>query len=225
MIKSKKIQWTMTGLLTVFIIQIVSPAPVSAAHMNDQERDTIKETQALIPTSIQMIDQTITILSQGWGSLNPEEQDLLLSIYDPGNTGEIDQAFVDKMMANYKMIRERMTGEITMEYSQNSDMCTGMRLYYTDFVRIYICPYFAQEDNIERKARVLIHEVAHMALLVTDRPYYDPKSYSSRYNALTPQGSWVTEIPVIGHIIREIAQSDTLYHPDAYSWFASLVTQ
>ena len=104
-------------------------------------------------------------------------------------------------------------------------MCTGIRLFYTDFVQVYICPYITQEDNIERKARVLIHEVAHMALLVTDRPYYDPKSYSSRYNALTPQGSWSTKIPVIGHIIREIVHSDTLYHPDAYSWFATLATQ
>jgi hypothetical protein len=27
---------------------------------------------------------------------------------------------------------------------------------------------------------------------------------------------------VIGHIIREIQRSDTLYHPDAYAWFAGL---
>jgi hypothetical protein len=64
-----------------------------------------------------------------------------------------------------------------------------------------------------------------MALLVVDRPYYDPRSYSSMYNALTPRGSWATQIPVVGHILRELAQSDTLYHPDAYSWFAALVDE
>jgi hypothetical protein len=225
MIKSKKVQWIMTVLITGILIQSVSPAPVRAAHLNDPEKDIIEEAQTLVPLSIWMIDQTIAVLSSGWDNLTPEERDLLNDIYDPGNTGEIDQAFVEKMLANYKKIRNRLADGMIMEYSANSDMCTGMRLYYTDFVQIYICPYFKKEDDVGRKARVLIHEVAHMALLVVDRPYYDPKSYSSRYNALNPQGSWVTEIPVIGHVIREIAKSDTLYHPDAYSWFATLVTQ
>lgn len=60
-----------------------------------------------------------------------------------------------------------------------------------------------------------------LALLGTDRPYCDPKSYSSQYNALTPKGSWLTEIPVIGYLVREIAHTDTLYSPDTYAWFAA----
>jgi hypothetical protein len=64
-----------------------------------------------------------------------------------------------------------------------------------------------------------------MALLVVDRPYYDPKSYSSLYNDLTPQGSWVTQIPVIGHLIREINHNDTLYHPDTYAWLATEINK
>jgi hypothetical protein len=225
MIKSKKVRWTMMIMLAGIFIQSVSPSPVTAAVLNDQEKDIIGETQALIPLSIRMIDQATVVLSNGWENLDPQERDLLNDIYDPSGTGEIDQTFLDQMSANYEKIRDRLADGLTMEYSTDNDMCTGMRLYYTDFMRIYICPYFTQEDDVERKARVLIHEVAHMALLVTDRTYYDPKSYSSRYNALTPRGSWVTEIPVVGHIIREIAQSDTLYHPDAYSWFAALATQ
>jgi hypothetical protein len=224
MIKSKKLQWIMTVLLAGILIQSVTPIPVTAAPLNDLEKNIVGEAQALIPLSIWMVDQTIVVLSNGWENLDPLEQDLLNDIYDPGGTGEIDQAFVDRTLANYKKIRNRLANGLIMEYATDSKMCTGMRLFYTDFMRIYICPYFTQEDDIERKARVLIHEVAHMALLVADRPYYDPKSYSSRYNALTPQGSWATEIPVVGHIIREIARSDTLYHPDAYSWFAALVS-
>ena len=56
-------------------------------------------------------------------------------------------------------------------------MCTGMRLYYTDFTKIHVCPYFNTEQKAGRKERVLVHEVAHIALLVVDRPYYDPRSY------------------------------------------------
>ena len=97
-----------------------------------------------------------------------------------------------------------------------------MRLYYTNFISIYICPYFLEEDSVERKARNLIHEVAHQVLLALDRSYYDPKSYSAHYHDLMPRGSSYTKIPVIGHIIREIQRSDTLYHPDAYAWFAGL---
>ena len=225
MIKSKKTRWIMTVLLVGIFLQSVSPTPVTASHLNDPEKAIAEEAQALIPLSIQMVDQAINVLSSGWDNLNSEERNRLNDIYDPGDTGEIDQAFVDQMLVNYLKIRNRLVDGVVMEYSANGDMCTGMRLFYTDFIHIFICPYFTQEDDIERKARVLIHEVAHMALLVIDRPYYDPKSYSSRYNALIPQGSWVTKIPVIGHIIREIAHADTLYHPDAYSWFATIVTQ
>jgi len=225
MIKSKKVQWIMTFLVTGILIQSISPASATAAPQNDSEKKIVEEAQALIPLSIQMVDQTVAVLSNGWDSLDAQERNLLNDIYDPNGTGEIDQVFVNQMLVNYKKIRNRLADGLTMEYSTGSDMCTGMRLFYTDFMRIYICPYFTQEDDVERKARVLIHEVAHMALWVVDRPYYDPKSYSSRYNALTPQGSWETKIPVVGHIIREIAHSDTLYHPDAYSWFAVLVTQ
>ena len=61
--------------------------------------------------------------------------------------------------------------------------------------------------------------LAHIALLVVDRPYYQPTS--STYAALTPRGSWTAQIPLIGPLLREIAHNDTLYHPDAYTRFAA----
>ena len=173
--------------------------------------------------SIEMIDQAVDVLSTGFDNLSAQELELLNNIADPGSTNQIDQAYITEMLVNFKKIKDRLGNDLVIEYSADSDMCTGMRLFYTDFIRIYVCPYYLEEDRVERKARVLIHEVAHMALLVTDRPYYDPKSYSSVYNALSPRGSWVTEIPVIGHIVREIAHNDTLYAPDTYSWLASEV--
>ena len=94
-----------------------------------------------------------------------------------------------------------------------------MRLYYTDLVRVHVCPYFATETREERMARQWVHELTHIALLVVDRSYYQPTSIA--YAALTPRGSWTAQLPLIGPILREIAHSDTLYHPDAYARFAA----
>jgi hypothetical protein len=223
MIENKKARWIMTVIWVGVLIQSIAPSPVAAASQNQPGWETISEVRDLIPTGLQMIDQADQVLSKGWDNLTSDEKILFNDIFDPGDTGKIDQDYINVVMKNYEKIRSRLENDIELVNAADSDQCTGQRLYYTDFFRIHICPYYTEEDRVERKVRTLIHEVAHMALLVTDRPYYDPKSYSSQYNALTPQGSWVTEIPVIGHIIREIAHTDTLYSPDTYAWFASEV--
>lgn len=223
MILNKKVRYIMATLWVAVTVQSAVPSPATAATLNQPNTEIIAEVQSLIPMSIQMIDQAEAVLSHGLDEMTPDTLEMFNNIFDPGDTGEIDQAFIEVVLANYEVISSRLEAGIKVEYAGDSDQCTGMRLYYTDFVRIYICPYYMEEDKIERKARVLIHEVAHIALLVTDRPYYDPKSYSSQYNALTPRGSWVTEIPVIGHVLREIAHTDTLYSPDTYAWFAAEV--
>ena len=64
----------------------------------------------------------------------------------------------------------------------------------------------------------MIHEFGHIALLSKDRPYYRPTS--KLYAELTPRGSWASQLPGIGPVIREVVASDTLYHPDAYAHFA-----
>jgi hypothetical protein len=97
-------------------------------------------------------------------------------------------------------------------------MCTNKRLYYTWWSNIHVCPYFSRETDTTRKARDLVHELAHNAMLALDRPYYSPTS--ADYRKLTPRGHWTAQIPVLGAAARAISRSDTLYHPDAYSYFA-----
>jgi hypothetical protein len=41
---------------------------------------------------------------------------------------------------------------------------------------------------------------------------------------LTPYGSRLAQLPVVGPLIREIQQGDTLYHPDAYAHFTIAVS-
>jgi len=221
--KTAKTRWILITLTLSVLAANVIPALADNASRNSREEQIVAETASLIPLSVQMVANAEAALSKGWDGMSPQERQLLSEIYDPGNQGGIDQDFVEKMLANYAKIRNRMADNLNIVYAADSEMCTGQRLYYTNFMSIYVCPYFAEEDDTVRKARVLVHEVAHMALLAVDRPYYDPKSYSSLYNALTPRGSWASQIPVVGHILREIAKSDTLYHPDTYAWFAALV--
>lgn len=166
-----------------------------------------------------MVDNAINVLSKGWAGMTPAERFLFNQLYDPGNTGGVDKAFIDDVMKNYQRIR-RLDGSLVLAYKQDSDRCEGKRLYYTDLIKIYVYPYFTVEDSPDRKARVLIHETAHMALLVVDRPYFHKNTHSTRYEALTPRGSWTTGIPLLGSLFREITHGDTLYHPDACAWSA-----
>jgi hypothetical protein len=151
------------------------------------------------------------------------ERDQFTRIFDPSNTGDIDDSFVEAVLRNQRRVRRGLDEELSVVLAPDASNCRGMQLYYTDFRRIYVCPYFTQESDSTRKARNLVHELAHMKLLVYDRPYYDPRSYSSRYAALTPRGAWTARIPVIGPVFRELARSDTLYHPDAYAWFGAVL--
>jgi hypothetical protein len=155
--------------------------------------------------------------------MSPEEREQFEHIFDPSGSGAIDDEYLEDVISNYRKIENRLENSFVLQYEEESDMCDNMRLFYTDFFKIHICPYFIGEEDSIRSARVLVHEVAHIALLAGDRPYYHPKSYSASYNDLVPRGSWATQVPVVGIIVREISQSDTLYHPDAYAWFASLM--
>jgi hypothetical protein len=155
--------------------------------------------------------------------MSPEEREQFERIFDPSGSGAIDDDYLVDVINNYRKIEHRLESSFILQYEEESDICDNMRLFYTDFFKIHICPYFINEEDSVRIARVLVHEVAHIALLAGDRPYYHPKSFSASYNELSPRGSWVTQVPVVGIIVREISQSDTLYHPDAYAWFASLM--
>jgi hypothetical protein len=207
-------------LLVVLSNSLVAPV---AAHANPGDVNAIggvEQGQALIPLGRDMVDQAIDVLSAGLANMTPGQRALLDQLYDPGGTGDIDQEFVDDVLANYRRIRARLDEPLTIVRVSESENCGDQRLYYTDLATIYVCPYFDSEESVERKARVLVHETAHMALLVVDRPYFHKNTYSTRYRALTPRGSWTANLPVVGPLLREIARGDTLYHPDAYAWFA-----
>lgn len=204
------------------LLAIINPLRTALAASDDGSR-TLEEVNTYIPLGQSMVESAMEVLSNGLNGMSDVEREQFERIFDPSQTGTIDQDFVDEVLENFRKIESRLNGSLSLEYEEDSSMCEGMRLYYTDFIKIHVCPYINAESDIERNARVLVHEVAHMALLAGDRTYYHPKSYSASYNELTPRGSWASQLPVVGKIFREISRSDTLYHPDAYAWFASLM--
>ncbi len=202
-------------LLILLMLSNSLVAPVAALPQPGSE-----QIQSLIPRSRALVDQAIDALSGGLANLTPAQRALFNQLFDPGNTGDIDQQFVADVLANYRRIRDRLEAPLTVIRVSESNHCQDQRLYYTDLSTLYVCPYFETEKNPDRKARVLIHEAAHMSLLVVDRPYFHKNTYSTRYRALTPRGPWTARLPLVGPLCREIAHGDTLFHPDAYAWFA-----
>lgn len=219
--KNKK-RWLVIIVCVAILLQGVKAVGNAHALSSDEER-VLEEVEVLIPVSQEMVESAEEVLSQGLSDMSPEDREQFERIFDPSGSGGIDDNFVEAVLNNYRKVESRLENSFVLQYEEESDMCEGMRLYYTDFFKIHVCPYFKSEDDSVRKARVLVHEVGHIALLAGDRPYYDPKTYSSRYNKLTPNGSWANQIPLVGKIFREISHNDTLYHPDAYAWFASLM--
>jgi len=219
--KNKK-HWFFIVISIAILLQVLQVAGNVRALSNDEEK-VLEEVEALVPVSQQMVDSAVEVLSKGLSNMSPEEREQFERIFDPSGSGAIDDDYIEDVINNYRKIEHRLENSFVLQYEEESDMCDNMRLFYTDFFKIHICPYFIGEEDSIRSARVLVHEVAHIALLAGDRPYYHPKSYSASYNKLAPRGSWATQVPVVGIIVREISQSDTLYHPDAYAWFASLM--
>ncbi len=210
-------KWTLGLLfLALFIQGTIAPVIATPAGNGPVE----EQVQALASLSLEWVDEAIYILNKGWAGMTPAEQALFSQLYDPGNTGKLDDRFVANVLANYQKVRQRLDSFPAVAYRPDSGRCEDQRLYYTDLFKIYVCPYFIIEGSTDRKARVLIHEAVHMALLAGDRPYFHKNTYSTRYRALTPRGSWTAAIPLLGYLFREIAHDDTLYHPDAYAWFA-----
>ncbi|MDX1437528.1 MAG: hypothetical protein R3335_11995 [Anaerolineales bacterium] len=187
----------------------------------DTDVETADRIEAALPHASRMLERAMGILDQGWDEMSADDQASFTKFFDPGKTGEVDQAFIEEVRANFAKIHSDLHGEITIVYQADAGKCTGMRLFYTDFARIHVCPYIHEEKNMGRIARDLAHEMAHISLLVVDRAYFSETD--SRYLSLTPHGHWTSDLPVIGKLAREIARADTLYHPDAYARYAAAV--
>jgi hypothetical protein len=215
----KKGKWIIIILLlAVVVTKVVAPVVAGEAVEGNNEELVSQKIQALTPTSKQMVDQATAVLSKGWSNMSQAEQEAFLTLYDPGNTGEVDEQFVQTVLGNYQKIRAELDNEFVIKYEADHEWCQGKQLYFTKVISLHVCPYFLEEMNETRKARTLIHEVAHIALKVNDRPYY--RVTSKAYSELTPNGNWTSQLPLVGSVIREIVASDTLYHPDAYAHFA-----
>ena len=218
-------------VLISMALQVVSPARVSdqvaglemAVRGAEGESLVLQRMQSVLPASREMVDNAIAVLSQGWSNTSPTEKGLLQRYFDPSHSGGIDERYVSQVLANYRRIKKRLDGRLVLELETDSDLCELQRLYYTDMVRIHVCPYLLTETRAKRMARQLVHEAVHMALLVLDRPYYHQTS--TAYARLTPSGPWTAQLPVVGRAIGEIVRSDTLYYPDAYAHYAAEVGQ
>ena len=210
------------GVVIVVLIGLLKTSGVARASeiTSVQASEAAEEVQGLTPYSLGLVDEAIAVLSQGWGGMSQAERDVFIQIYDPAGTGEVDGRYVARVLENYRKIRATLAADVEVVYAEQNSICVDQRLVYTDLSRLYVCPYFFKEENEGRKARNLIHEMAHIALLVVDRAYYNPTSKA--YAELTPNGLWITEVPLVGRFAREVLRGDTLYHPDAYGHFALL---
>lgn len=195
-------------------------ADLQDVAFEDCATGVLPQIRALIPVGIAKVEHAIQVLSQGWASMSSSQKATFNRFYDPSGSGINDQ-FVNDVLNNFRSIRREFNDDLTVECETNAGLCSGQRLYYTYWSNIHVCPYFSTSTNNTRKARDFVHELAHNAMLAVDRPYYSPSS--TEYAELTPRGIWSNQIPVIGSLSRVISRSDTLYHPDAYSWFAFTV--
>lgn len=207
-------------LLSLFPAAIQIQQTSASGNESVQVADAAVEQQirTIIPMSIGMVEAAMAVLSEGWSGMSPAEQELFLIIYDPSNSGSVDEDYVAEVLANYQKIRQDLDEKISVAYEPDSTLCIGQRLYYVDPIKLHVCPYFLTETIESRKARTLIHEVAHIAFKALDRPYFGLGS--EQYEALKPRGHRATQMRVIGPALREILRDDTLYHPDAYAHFS-----
>lgn len=208
-------------MIALIVINSSGPALAIAGTHNIDDAESTVQINGVVPVSREMVDEALNVLAGGLSNLSQDQRSAFLRLYDPSETGDIDEAYLAKVVRNYERIRKSLDGEVKVKYESESGMCVERRLVYTDLLQIHVCPYFKIEENVNRKARVIVHEVAHKALLAADRHYYRPTNKA--YLTLTPNGSWAAQLPVIGKIFREIGRSDTLYHPDAYAHFAAAV--
>jgi hypothetical protein len=207
------------GVITLILILQTSSVAV-AGSPSEEAAFAIERAKAVLPDSLQMVDEAIATLSKGLSGLTAAEHELFLRFFDPGNTGDIDEDYLLQVIDNYRRLRGKLNDEMRFEYEPESKTCSPMGLFHTNFIEVHICPYILEEPSSQRIARDLVHEAAHMAWLVDDREYYYGDDYLP-YQQMTPRGSPAAQIPLIGPIVREFARNDTLFNADTYCTFAA----
>jgi hypothetical protein len=211
------------SFLSLLVTGSVRPAQASDSPIRLEQAQLVAQgVQEIVPLSMRMVDSAIGLLSAGGQPMPAAEQAIFELIFDPASSGGIDDDYLADVLANLRQIRLALGKPFRVRLAPENGPCAGERLYYTDLVSVVVCPYFLVEGSEIRKARGLVHEIAHMTLLVADRPYFVPGS--EEYACLAPRGEWPVELPLIGPILREVLRGDTLYHPDAYAHLVSALS-
>jgi hypothetical protein len=96
--------------------------------LKNEETMAVEQVELLVPYCIKMLDSTITVLKKGWSAMSPAEQEAFLLIYDPANTGQVDESYVRQVLKNYQKIRSDFDKAIKVEYEFENDRCIGQRL-------------------------------------------------------------------------------------------------
>ncbi|MGH7391045.1 MAG: eCIS core domain-containing protein [Candidatus Rokuibacteriota bacterium] len=197
----------------------------------DCDPNLVTLARAAVPVAIQQVERAIAALSPGWARMSPPDRAVFSRYFDPSNSGGVDASFVAEVFVNFRTIRREFDDELVFECEPPGGLCKdvphGAFTYgYTYWANIHVCPAFATRLTTPTdRARGLVHEITHNALLAVDRPYFTDPGYAG----LTPRGPAparvASQIPivgplVIGPLIALIAPGDTLYSPDAYSYFA-----
>ena len=102
------------------------PNPVFGAVLSDQERKIVADVQGQIPLSIQMTEEAIAVISKGWNGMSAQQQALFLDIFDPGDTGEIDDAYLREVASNYEKILAKLKKDMRIKYVTDSEKCTAL---------------------------------------------------------------------------------------------------
>jgi hypothetical protein len=190
--------------------------------------------RAFVPIARAQVDKAIEALAPGWGSLDATVEADFRKYFDPGNSGQLDDRFVDLVYQKFQMLKAYMAEGLDFDCDLASGSLCGDgykwcgsgegngRLYWTCFGDLHVCgAAFTRETSDERRWSDIIHESTHNALHTTDRAYCNTTDWPN----LTPYGtgalSVLDEIPVIGKIFSLAGGGgDTLNNPDSYSHFA-----
>lgn len=179
------------------------------------------------------VGNAIDSLAPGWKRMDEGNRAVFRQLFDPADSGDVDEAFVRDVRGNFQKVQSYMR---SLHFDCNQDSknlcgsahgwCTGQRLMWTCFGNLHVCPRYASEPLESRKIETVIHESTHNALHTTDREYVGDSGFSR----LRPRGggsfgaailSFLGKLPVIGTLFRFIpANSDTLYNPDSYASYA-----
>ena len=74
-------------ILALIILKVFVPVILARESGQHEQAEVIHQVSTITPLSIEMVDQTMAVLSDGWLGMSHVEQEAFLTIYDPADTG------------------------------------------------------------------------------------------------------------------------------------------